>query len=166
MRVRMIRDSMSATENRTHTLRFCSGEQSLHEERRLHLMPLEQIENRLGVFRGAVVDGQPDFLRLRGKARDDGTEPLHVRTQGRVEDQGVREREDADARERRVWPERDRGQRRQEGEGKDQFADATPPYPASSSDTRPRSRNMATAAVRFSAIPKKYCQAMKRVHAG
>src|SRR5205085_9300172 len=86
MRVRMIADGVAASCDLSDAIRMCSRENAFDEERRIHVMTIEEIENRERVVGWAVIDRQPHFVIVRFERRDDGTEPLVVRMKRREDD--------------------------------------------------------------------------------
>ena len=96
-------------------------ELSFDEERRRRVRLREQIEQFGRVFGGAVIDRQPYFACARFEARDHRTEPLHVRPQRWIEQQGMRCSDNADRHRDGVRPDDDCCERGEPAETDDQI---------------------------------------------
>ena len=139
----------------------CSTSIAFDEERRLARRVASNRSSTAGVSSvGTVVDRQPDLLAVRGEARHHGPEPLHVRAQRRIEQQGVRQAPGPPMpATRRIRPEHDERERRDDRETEDHRADVAPPTLASSRAIESRSGNAITAAMALSASNARNCQA-------
>src|SRR5207244_10009157 len=117
---RMISDRVSAADDRAHEVGSLRSERAFQKERRFVIRLREQIKNRRRVICRTVVDRQPHLAPLGRKSREHWTEPLHIRTQRRIEKQRVREGDDRQSDETTVRPEDDRHERGEPGKTDDQ----------------------------------------------